>query len=220
MNVKELIKEAHGNAVERGFYNCPSCGGEADQGFPNAYMQCSNCNGSGIDPNKNIGELLMLIVSELGEALEAHRCGRFAVLQTLDHFIKNHNQMIKEDRDQWYYSTHIKDTFEDEIADVFIRLFDLCGYLKIDTDFLYIETKLNQVSIPDNIGEFLLHLTGGICSLSNNRHIDSSRFLLSIGFTFARLIKFCNFHNIPIEKHIKAKQAYNRTRKHKHGKEY
>jgi len=51
---------------------------------------------------------LMLIVSELGEACEALREERFGVQQ--------------------------KDTFEDEIADVFIRLFDLCGGFKIDLE--------------------------------------------------------------------------------------
>ena len=43
----------------------------------------------------------MLIVSELGEACEALRNKRFGTGQ--------------------------KDTFEDEIADIFIRLFDFCG---------------------------------------------------------------------------------------------
>ena len=55
---------------------------------------------------RNVGELLMLIVSELGEALEALRKGKFGLEQ--------------------------KDTFEDEIADTFIRLGDLSGGLKID----------------------------------------------------------------------------------------
>ena len=130
MNISELIKEAHDNAVERGFY--PD--GE----------------------EKNIGELLMLIVSELGEALEAHRCGRFADWDMYD-------EVMDELKDNPAYKSlpsdlfnrDIKDTFEDEIADVFIRLFDLCGYLEI-----------------------------------------------------------------PIEKHIKAKMTYNRTRPHKHNKEY
>jgi len=50
----------------------------------------------------------MLVVSELGEAIEAHRTGSFGIGQ--------------------------KDTFEDEIADAIIRLFDLCGGLGIDIE--------------------------------------------------------------------------------------
>ncbi len=60
------------------------------------------------DKKRNVGEMLMLIVSELGEAIEAHRGGQFGLLK--------------------------KDTFEDELADTAIRLFDLCGGLGIDLE--------------------------------------------------------------------------------------
>jgi len=60
------------------------------------------------DKERNVGETLMLVVSELGEAIEAHRTGAFGIGQ--------------------------KDTFEDEIADAVIRLFDLCGGLEIDLE--------------------------------------------------------------------------------------
>ena len=53
------------------------------------------------DSPRNMGEMLMLIVTELSEAMEAHRL-----------------------RD--------KENFNEEIADTFIRLFDLCGGLNID----------------------------------------------------------------------------------------
>lgn len=68
------------------------------------------------DKDRNVGEMLMLVVTELGEALEAHRTNQFG----LEH----------------------KDTFEDEVADVFIRLFDFCGGLNIDVE-KQIEWKLN-----------------------------------------------------------------------------
>ena len=55
------------------------------------------------DQKRNIGEALMLIVTELAEAMEAHR--------------------------------HQDDeNFKEELADTFIRLFDLCGGLKIDIE--------------------------------------------------------------------------------------
>ena len=55
------------------------------------------------DQDRNIGEALMLVVTELAEAMEAHRV---------------------EDQEN----------FKEEIADVFIRLFDLCGGLGIDIE--------------------------------------------------------------------------------------
>lgn len=55
------------------------------------------------DQKRNIGEALMLIVTEIAEAMEAHR---------------------KQD----------DENFKEELADTFIRLFDLCGGLKIDIE--------------------------------------------------------------------------------------
>lgn len=83
------------------------------------------------DDDRNIGELLMLITSELAEALEADRKFKSAKLH---HFY----QALTNDNFIEVFSKHIKDTFEDEIADAVIRLLDLCGGLGID-----IETHIN-----------------------------------------------------------------------------
>jgi len=79
------------------------------------------------NPNYNIGELLMLITSELGEALESHRKGKFSNWESFDLDISK----IEESK---AFETHIKDTFEDEIADAVIRLFDLSARLNIDLE--------------------------------------------------------------------------------------
>lgn len=63
-----------------------------------------------------IAQKIALIMSECGEALEAMRKDNYGIWE--------------------------KDTFEDEIADVFIRLADLCGELDIDIE-KQIEWKLN-----------------------------------------------------------------------------
>ncbi|MCK4816878.1 hypothetical protein KA005_14000, partial [bacterium] len=85
MNIPKLIKEAHDIAIEREFYDCPECDDGKTIRFAcyagdhtEIIEDCDNCDGTDIDPNKNIGELLMLIVADLGKALEVHQCGRFA----------------------------------------------------------------------------------------------------------------------------------------------
>jgi len=66
------------------------------------------------DKKRNIPEMLMLIVSELGEALEAYR-------------------------------VQDKENFNEEIADTFIRLFDLAGGLKIDVEkYILHKAKINK----------------------------------------------------------------------------
>lgn len=64
---------------------------------------------------RNVGELLMLCVSELSEAMESHR--------------KN----LMDDK-----LPHRKG-IEVEIADCFIRLFDLCAGLKLDIGGAFVE---------------------------------------------------------------------------------
>jgi NTP pyrophosphatase (non-canonical NTP hydrolase) len=73
------------------------------------------------DRSRNFGELLMLITSELGEALEAHRKDRWADIRAY--------------RENGIFKDAIKDTVEDEIADAVIRLLDLCAGYGIDLDF-------------------------------------------------------------------------------------
>jgi len=82
---------------------------------------------------RQIGTLLMLVTSELAEALEADRKNRY--------FDPTHKeQPTGEDFDQWL-KTHVKDTFEDELADTMIRLLDLCGAMDIDLEW-HIHQKL------------------------------------------------------------------------------
>lgn len=75
MTLRSMTKLCHRIAVKKGFW----------------------------DTKRNIGEALMLIVTELAEAMEAYR-------------VQDH------------------ENFKEEIADTFIRLFDLCGGLNIDIE--------------------------------------------------------------------------------------
>ena len=78
------------------------------------------------DKERNVGEMLMLVTSELGEAMEAHRKGKFANWST---FNTNQQTDFKTN-----FEANIKDSFEDEIADAIIRLLDMVGGLNIDIE--------------------------------------------------------------------------------------
>ena len=101
----------------------------------------------------NIGQTLMLIVSELSEALEADRKGKrdrlkvferelgYARLKIEDYEPENENFKWITNR----FETTIKDTFEDEIADTFIRVMDLVGALEIDIEkHIYLKSMYNS----------------------------------------------------------------------------
>ena len=94
------------------------------------------------DKERNVGELLMLVTSELGEAMEAHRKDRFADTQIIDEMVASGYS--------WQDSTlsfseafkkSVKDTFEDELADAIIRLLDMAGGLGIDIEW-HIRNKM------------------------------------------------------------------------------
>lgn len=73
--------------------------------------------------NRNRGELLALIHAEVSEALECHRKDQRCANATVIKAIKTEN----DDEFKEIMRNKVKDTYENEIADVFIRLFDLCG---------------------------------------------------------------------------------------------
>lgn len=85
----------------------------------------------------NLSEKLMLIVSELGEAQESDRKDRKA---NLEYFLERQKVLSEESLIKCFESS-VKDTIEDELADSFIRLLDLCGYLNIDIG-KHIEIKM------------------------------------------------------------------------------
>lgn len=113
-DIKDIIQECHKIAKEKGFW----------------------------DRERNVGEMLMLIVSELGEAIEAHRKGRRVNSDIISVINESDiNGLSKDNKFISFFNENIKDTFEDEIADAVIRLFDMCEGLGIDIE-KYILLKL------------------------------------------------------------------------------
>ena len=89
-----------------------------------------------------VPEKLMLIVSELSEALEAHRKGKRADLKAFNDRLSllnnSHNGILTTEVAQANFEktfkNQVKDTFEDELADATIRILALSGALGIDLD--------------------------------------------------------------------------------------
>lgn len=109
--LNELAAEVYHNNVAKGFYEKP----------------------------KNIGEMIALMHSELSEMLEADRKDRYSRM-TQDRW----SLLNSSPDDEAYkecFEAIIKDTFEDELADTFIRVLDMAGFMDIDLH-RHVEAKM------------------------------------------------------------------------------
>lgn len=95
------------------------------------------------DKERNVGELLMLVTSELAEALEADRKEYRFLPYNYNRQIQINMQqgMTLEKAKHEAFGVFCKNSFEDEIADAIIRLLDLSAGLGIDIDW-HVEQKL------------------------------------------------------------------------------
>jgi NTP pyrophosphatase (non-canonical NTP hydrolase) len=93
------------------------------------------------DRTANFGELLMLVVSELSEALEADRVGKWAPKtikgETADGkpVSSRLSDIIPEFLHSESYAKEIRGSVEEEIADAIIRLVGIAGVYGIDLDW-------------------------------------------------------------------------------------
>lgn len=91
------------------------------------------------EKEKNIGEMLCLIHSEVSEALEADRNRSYATLTEPQRNVlmgwNGSDDFVKD------YKDKVKGTFEEEMADIVIRLLDMCAFKGIDIEF-HVKAKM------------------------------------------------------------------------------
>ena len=170
----------------------------------------------------NIGQSLMLIVGEISEAMDAHQCGRFADMKEYDseiaYLVENFPRSNIEGGFRLSpFEKYIKNTFEDELADIVMRTLDFCAAFGVDVDLAYNDTC---ASVRDNVGESLINATSSITSYYN----FAKRYDKMTSVHIARPIHIVETlairHDINHEKHIALKMRYNETRPYNHGKRY
>lgn len=157
---------------------------------------------------------MMLVVSEIGEMVEADRKNRHA-------FVGDKLDISSTDFAEWF-EKNIKDTVEDELADVAIRIFDLCGTfgLKIKHFDNVDDLKANWNAIFG--GESFTENAFSLVQLCASVFNELSKNELSA--CMGQIVYFIHFWalhlNIDLVWHIENKMKYNESRPPKHGKKY
>lgn len=146
----------------------------------------------------------MLIVTEIAEIIEADRKGEHADVEAF-HKQAKHRPYIEA------FEQCIKNTVEDEMADVAIRLADLAGALEIDYD------KVNVLECSWPFKHRTMTETAFIlvCALCSVERLES-RVLYCLVFLF----EWAEHLNIDLWFFIERKMIYNDSRPRLHGKKY
>jgi NTP pyrophosphatase (non-canonical NTP hydrolase) len=112
MRIKELCEQANKDAKNKGFW----------------------------EEKRDIGTLLMLVVSELAEALEADR--KYGIIKPDMKDI----ECLKDENDfVLSFEKNVKDTFGDELADAMIRIADVSEGYGIDLEkHIRLKLKYNR----------------------------------------------------------------------------
>lgn len=155
---------------------------------------------------------LMLIITEIAEAVQADRKDKHADAGLFKADVETLDMADGYDRDVWKrdFEIYIKNTVEDELADVVIRCLDLAGLKKID--FRYADILLSegarevQVPFPK-----LMYMA---CEEITYHGYDLTERLNDI---VAGIIAYYNKKDIDIEWFITQKMKYNKLRPYKHG---
>ena len=177
MNYNELAKRIHENAVKHGFW----------------------------DKEYSIEHYLMLVITEIGEMVQADRKGaRTHMDGETKERLENSKGIFEK-----FFRIRVKDSLEDKYADVVIRLLDLAGKYEIEID----ESRVIAWSFEKH------HFTNTAFFLC--RTITSfSDFKDKINYAIAFLREWAKSLNIDLEWHIEQKMRYNETRPVRHGKRY
>ena len=118
-----------------------------------------------------------------------------------------------------HFISCIKDTFEDELADIVIRIADLLGRTGHNKDrYDVVLMSVEPIAIPPNIGHALLMVSS--CFTCTTSDVAGNVTQMNHDLAIRLVVAIAKAHNIDLDRHIELKLAYNATRPRLHGKAY
>jgi NTP pyrophosphatase (non-canonical NTP hydrolase) len=159
------------------------------------------------DVDRSDAHFMMLVISEIGEMVEADRKNRRANHEGFEKCVG----LTYDDR----FKDYIKDTLEDELADVCIRLFDFCGLRRLVPSVVDMKEEFDRLFGGLSVSEQCFALSSFVTNTVHEPEMANR-----IGMSLAFCVEFARHHGIDLVWHIERKMEYNETRPMKHGKKY
>jgi len=188
MDIKKYIEEAYKTACAHGFH----------------------------DEQRPLKHWLMLVITEVSEAVEADRRNKRANVAMFEREI-NTPQAPEHVIKHWQFcfEQFVKDTVEDEFADICIRLFDLAGTYSytFEVDASYkLDKKLIEKFKRHTFTEVAYELCAALACENPDMGI--------VEIAFAYIVYWAKSLGIDLKWHIEQKMKYNALRARLHGKQY
>ncbi|MGN1155679.1 MAG: hypothetical protein ACI4TK_05845 [Agathobacter sp.] len=161
---------------------------------------------------------LMMIVTEIGEAIEADRKRRhldkkaFEIFALVDKEFAM-SQYWKEKGFINMFQNIVKDTFEDELADIVIRCCDYLGVHGLTFDQAYV----GPIEFPNGFYHYFAEKGWDWVRILNNNEYKIPQRIAGLLY---EVIWYCEEVGINIEKHVNWKLRFNHSRPRLHGKAY
>ena len=188
--LKQLMTKAYENAKEKGF----------------------------LMPDININKELMLIITEMGEAIQASRHDRHGSIEDCNKWLG-----VSEEQ---AYKESLEGTVESEFADIAIRIMSLLGWynshniiclmndteLRKTEEYHKVEFEHGNYSIPDAMYLIITRMTYFPFSCSP-AWMNTLRLQEILVMVFA----LAHIEGIDLVEHIKLKMQYNESRPYLHG---
>ena len=174
------------------------------------------------DKDMSVLHCLTLVMSEIGEVVNADRSDKYAERQKFENALLNSE--VSEDLWKVSFESFIKGSVEDEMADVVIRMLSLAAHLKMTLPEELFEDKFiaQQIVALMEIEEDAkkrLSLTEELFVMFESV-VNFTKEGQPLYYPFLHVFIMARRRNIDLHWHIEQKMKYNELRPYKHGKKY
>ena len=154
--------------------------------------------------------LLMLIITEIAEAVQADRANRHADYNQFNGDMEYFADNADDDLFAMLFEKYIKNSLEDELADVIIRCLDLAALRGIPLQCVDELLASGANAIIDSFPIVMYHLCEELT-------LYKKSLCEKLNVVIALIIVYCRQNGIDIDFFVEQKMRYNKLRPFRHG---